>query len=112
MIVIIDYGMGNLRSAQKGLEKAGHHAVITDNPSVIRNAAAVVLPGVGGRKRIQDFMVDMKVPKELRDGMYIVAIGNEILWIPKGLTKGRFTQNYKVTDETKKVLTLEIDGEL
>jgi len=70
----------------------------------------IVLPGVGGRKRIQDFMVDMKVPRELRDGIYIVAIGNEILWIPKGLTKARYTQNYKVTAETKKVLTLEIDG--
>lgn len=72
----------------------------------------IVLPGVGGRKRIQDFMVDLKVPKELRDGIYIVAIGNEILWIPKGLTNARYTQNYKVTDDTKKVLTLELDGEL
>jgi tRNA(Ile)-lysidine synthase len=72
----------------------------------------IVLPGVGGRKRIQDFMVDLKVPKDLRDGIYIVAIGNEILWIPKGLTNARYTQNYKVSDETKKVLTLELDGEL
>jgi tRNA(Ile)-lysidine synthase len=72
----------------------------------------IVLPGVGGRKRIQDFMVDLKVPKDLRDGIYIVAIGNEILWIPKGLTNARYTQNYKVTDDTKKVLTLELDGEL
>jgi tRNA(Ile)-lysidine synthase len=72
----------------------------------------IVLPGVGGRKRIQDFMVDLKVPKDLRDGIYIVAIGNEILWIPKGLTNARYTQNYKVTQETKKVLTLEINGEL
>jgi tRNA(Ile)-lysidine synthase len=70
----------------------------------------IVLPGVGGRKRIQDFMVDLKVPKDLRDGLYIVAIGNEILWIPKGLTNARYTQNYKVTDKTKKVLTLELDG--
>ena len=70
----------------------------------------IVLPGVGGRKRIQDFMVDLKVPRDLRDGVYIVAIGNEILWIPKGLTNARYTQNYKVTDETKKVLTLELYG--
>ena len=72
----------------------------------------IVLPGVGGRKRIQDFMVDLKVPKDLRDGIYIVAIGNEILWIPKGITNARYTQNYKVTGETKKVLTLELDGGL
>lgn len=50
MIVIVDYGMGNLRSAQKGLEKAGHAAVITDDPAMIEAADAVVLPGVGAFK--------------------------------------------------------------
>lgn len=50
MIAIVDYGMGNLRSAQKGFEKAGHAAVITDDPSEIAGAAAVVLPGVGAFK--------------------------------------------------------------
>jgi len=47
VIAIVDYGMGNLRSAQKGFEKAGHGAVITDAPGVIADADAVVLPGVG-----------------------------------------------------------------
>lgn len=47
MIVIVDYGMGNLRSAQKGLEKAGVEAVISDDPGDIDRAQAVVLPGVG-----------------------------------------------------------------
>lgn len=47
MIAIVDYGMGNLRSAQKGLESAGHEAVITEDTGVIRDADAVVLPGVG-----------------------------------------------------------------
>ena len=47
MIAIVDYGMGNLRSAQKGFEKAGHEAVITDDPRRIDDAAGVVLPGVG-----------------------------------------------------------------
>ena len=50
MIAIVDYGMGNLRSAQKGLEKAGHAAVVTDDPGVIGEADAVVLPGVGAFK--------------------------------------------------------------
>ncbi len=47
MIAIIDYGMGNLRSVQKGLEKAGQEAVITSDPQVIAAAPGVVLPGVG-----------------------------------------------------------------
>ena len=50
MIAIIDYGMGNLRSAQKGLEKAGHEAIITESSAAIDRAEAVVLPGVGAFK--------------------------------------------------------------
>lgn len=50
MIAIVDYGMGNLRSAQKGLEVAGHEAVITDEPADIERADGVVLPGVGAFK--------------------------------------------------------------
>lgn len=50
MIVIVDYGMGNLRSAQKGFEKAGLQAVITDDADRIAEAPAVVLPGVGAFK--------------------------------------------------------------
>ena len=46
-MVVVDYGMGNLRSAQKGLEKAGILAVVTNDPSVVRSADGVVLPGVG-----------------------------------------------------------------
>lgn len=50
MIAIVDYGMGNLRSAQKGIEKAGHDAMVTDDPAKIGAADAVVLPGVGAFK--------------------------------------------------------------
>jgi glutamine amidotransferase len=42
--------MGNLRSAQKGFEKAGYSAVITDDAKIIADADAVVLPGVGAFK--------------------------------------------------------------
>ncbi len=47
MIAIIDYGMGNLRSVQKGFEKVGYEAVITSDPKVVLVADRVVLPGVG-----------------------------------------------------------------
>jgi len=50
VIAIVDYGMGNLRSAQKGFEFAGHEAEITDSVRTIENADAVVLPGVGAFK--------------------------------------------------------------
>ncbi len=47
MIVIVDYGMGNLRSVQKGFEKVGQAAVISRDPDEIRKAGRLVLPGVG-----------------------------------------------------------------
>ena len=47
MIAIIDYGMGNLRSVQKGLERVGFQAVVTRDLQRIDSARGVVLPGVG-----------------------------------------------------------------
>lgn len=46
-IAIIDYGMGNLRSVQKGLEHVGFPAFITSRAEEILAAPGVVLPGVG-----------------------------------------------------------------
>ena len=46
-IAVLDYGIGNLRSAQKALEHVGARAELTSDPSVTREADAVVLPGVG-----------------------------------------------------------------
>ncbi|RJQ48736.1 MAG: imidazole glycerol phosphate synthase subunit HisH [Nitrospiraceae bacterium] len=50
MIAIIDYGMGNLRSVEKGFMKAGVDAKVTNRPEVVKKADAVVLPGVGAFK--------------------------------------------------------------
>jgi imidazole glycerol-phosphate synthase subunit HisH len=47
MIAIIDYGMGNLRSVQKGFESCGYDAVVTRELSTIASARGLVLPGVG-----------------------------------------------------------------
>ena len=46
-VAVLDYGIGNLRSAQKGLERAGADARLTADPALIRRADGVVLPGVG-----------------------------------------------------------------
>ena len=47
MIVIIDYGMGNLRSVQKAIEAVGHSAEVSSDPDRVRRASRVILPGVG-----------------------------------------------------------------
>ncbi len=51
MIAIIDYGMGNLRSVEKGFERVGAVATVTRDAEVIERAAGVVLPGVGAAAR-------------------------------------------------------------
>ncbi|HEY0518074.1 MAG TPA: imidazole glycerol phosphate synthase subunit HisH [Ilumatobacteraceae bacterium] len=47
LIAVLDYGIGNLRSAQKALERCGADARLTVDHGLIADAAAVVLPGVG-----------------------------------------------------------------
>ena len=47
MIAIVDYGMGNLRSVEKGFLKVGVDARVVSDAKSIENARAVVLPGVG-----------------------------------------------------------------
>ena len=47
LIAVLDYGIGNLRSAQKALQRCGADARLTVDHGLIRDADAVVLPGVG-----------------------------------------------------------------
>lgn len=47
MITIVDYGAGNLRSVVNAIATLGYTARITSRPDDIRDAQAVILPGVG-----------------------------------------------------------------
>lgn len=47
MICVIDYGMGNLRSVSKALEKVGGKVTVSSDPNDIQKAKKLVLPGVG-----------------------------------------------------------------
>ena len=47
MIAIIDYGMGNLHSVKKALERLGYQGEATDREEEILEAQGVILPGVG-----------------------------------------------------------------
>ncbi|OPX63790.1 imidazole glycerol phosphate synthase subunit HisH [Methanoregula sp. PtaB.Bin085] len=57
---IIDYGLGNLRSVIRGLEKAGANAVITADAAEIAAADALVLPGVGAFREGMDQLGPLK----------------------------------------------------
>jgi glutamine amidotransferase len=46
-IALVDYGAGNLRSVAKALERSGMDPIVTGDPTVVRDADGVLLPGVG-----------------------------------------------------------------
>lgn len=54
MIAVVDYGIGNLRSAEKALQHVGADASLVASPSGIEGASAIVLPGVGSFGRCAD----------------------------------------------------------
>ena len=61
MIAIIDYGMGNLRSVEKGFLKVGVDVRVTSKPDIVKKANAVVLPGVGAFKDCMRELADLKL---------------------------------------------------
>ncbi len=67
MIAIVDYGMGNLRSVEKGFEKAGvADVLVTSDPAAVEVADGIVLPGVGA---FRDAVADLE-----RSGMREVIV--------------------------------------
>ncbi|MGE0267236.1 MAG: imidazole glycerol phosphate synthase subunit HisH [Candidatus Omnitrophota bacterium] len=97
MIAVIDYGMGNLRSVQKAIEKVGMPAVITDQADVILNAKKVVLPGVGAMAPAMERLTELglvdPIVRTIREKKPFLGIclGYQLLFEQSdegGLTKG------------------------
>jgi glutamine amidotransferase len=78
MIAIIDYGMGNLRSVQKGLEKSGFQAEITSEPEGAKKAQGIVLPGVGAfaeaMANLREKGLDLVIKEEVAKGKPLLGI--------------------------------------
>ncbi len=80
---IVNYGIGNLFSVKKGLERAGFRAVITRDPNTIRTADLVVLPGVGSHKAAMVNMERMRIVEVLRereDWTLGICLGMQLLY--------------------------------
>lgn len=82
MIAIIDYGMGNLRSVQKGFEKVGFDAVVTADPKIILEAERVVLPGVGA---FRDCMQNLEQAGFVEPILKVISDGRPFLGICVGM---------------------------
>lgn len=59
-IIIVDYGLGNLRSVFRGFEKAGGRPVITTEPAEVASADGIVLPGVGAFRDGMEQLGDLR----------------------------------------------------
>ena len=82
MIAVVDYGMGNLRSVQKGFEKVGYRAEVTDHPSALAAARKIVLPGVGA---FEDAMAELRRRELIRPILAAIEAGKPFLGICLGL---------------------------
>ena len=82
MIAIIDYGMGNLRSVQKGFEKIGAEAVVTADPRVVLEADKIVLPGVGA---FRDCMHNLEQAGFVEPILKVITEGRPFLGICVGM---------------------------
>ena len=82
VIVIVDYGMGNLRSVQKAFERIGRKAEVTDKPEKVAAAERLVVPGVGA---FADAMAALRARHLVEPIREFCARGRPMLGICLGL---------------------------
>jgi imidazole glycerol-phosphate synthase subunit HisH len=85
-IVIVDYGMANLRSVQKALEQVGAAAIISGDPQIVAEADKLILPGVGAFRdaiaRLRETKLDEPILEHIRCGkpFFGVCLGLQLLF--------------------------------
>jgi imidazole glycerol-phosphate synthase subunit HisH len=82
MIAVLDYGIGNLRSAEKALQRVGGDARLITDPADAEGAAGVVLPGVGAFGRCMEALRSCGLAKVAREA---VEAGTPFLGICVGM---------------------------
>lgn len=111
MIAIVDYGMGNLRSVEKGFLKVGVDARVVTDPKTVDDAHAIVLPGVGA---FRDCMRNLEKAALIEPIIKAIRKGKPFLGICLGL-QVLFTESeefgvYKGLDILKgKVVRFQVD---
>jgi imidazole glycerol-phosphate synthase subunit HisH len=85
-VALVDYGMGNLASVAKALERAGAQVERTESPEAVRRAGAVVLPGVGAFRdaaaRLEERGLDAALRERIAAGVPFlgVCLGLQLLF--------------------------------
>ncbi len=82
MLLLIDYGMGNLRSVSKALERVGFSVKVSSDPEEVKKAEVLVLPGVGA---FRDAMENLKKLGLLKEILRHIEKGKPYMGICLGL---------------------------
>ena len=82
LVAVLDYEIGNLRSAQKALQHCGADARLTADPGLVADAAAVVLPGVGAFGACMNALRSADLERVVHDA---VASGRPFMGICVGM---------------------------
>ncbi|MBW3645945.1 MAG: imidazole glycerol phosphate synthase subunit HisH [Actinobacteria bacterium] len=86
MVAVLDYGIGNLRSAQKALVRVGADARLTADPALVADAAGVVLPGVGAFGRCMEALRQARLDRVALDAVaggvpfLAICVGMQLLY--------------------------------
>ena len=87
MIALISYGMGNIRSVEKALEKIGAEFFISSNPEELKDATHLILPGVGAFGQGMKNLKDMNFLESLRQEVLVkkkpflgICLGMQLLF--------------------------------
>ncbi|KTG10717.1 imidazole glycerol phosphate synthase subunit HisH [Haloprofundus marisrubri] len=82
-VVVVDYGLGNLRSAVRGLERAGADVTVTDDPESFADADGIVLPGVGafreGMENADPYRESLEAANERGQPIFGICLGMQML---------------------------------
>lgn len=106
-----EYEKGNYATFDFDLLRRAYGKDFTDKVEIRSRQAGDFLGQKNGRKKIQDLFVDEKVPRSKRDEIFFVAIGSEVLFIPKVkgvLNKARYSSKYSLSENTKMAFVVEI----
>jgi glutamine amidotransferase len=82
-VVVVDYGLGNLRSVTRGLERAGANVTLSAEPSELDSADGIVLPGVGafseGMDNAGPFRDTLETQAEAGTPLFGICLGMQML---------------------------------
>lgn len=66
----------------------------------------LTIDGMGHKKKLKEYFIAEKVPRERRDEMWLLTVGDHVIWV----VGGRISADYKIDPDTKKILEVQMSG--